>query len=61
MSIVDSLCNLPAGDCNYESALKDATEGQLTLAIKIMEMNTDGKNKSRIQACRSQLNKIKNV
>ena len=55
MGVVDSLCSLPAGDCNYTSALESATKAQLQLAIQIMKMNTDGNHKTRIAACESKI------
>lgn len=51
MGVVDSLCSLPAGDCNYTSALEQATKAQLQLAIQIMKMNADGHHQTRIDAC----------
>ena len=55
MGVVDSLCSLPSGDCNYTSALTQATKAQLQLAIQIMKMNEDGNHKSRIAACEKQI------
>lgn len=55
MGVVDSLCSLPAGDCNYTSALTSATKAQLQLAIQIMKMNEDGHHQTRIAACEKQI------
>ncbi|SFU37013.1 hypothetical protein [Butyrivibrio sp. INlla21] len=55
MGVVDSLCSLPAGDCNYTSALEQATKAQLQLAIQIMKMNADGHHQTRIDACKRKI------
>lgn len=55
MGVVDSLCSLPAGDCNYTSALESATKAQLQLAIQIMKMNEDGHHQTRIAACEKKI------
>lgn len=55
MGLVDNLCKLPATDCNFTSALNQATKAQIQLAIKIMQMNTKGNNKTRIEACERKL------
>ena len=55
MGLVDNLCKLPATDCNFISALEQATKAQIQLAVKIMQMNANGNNKTRIEACERKL------
>ena len=52
-----ALLNLPSADGNYISALKDATEEDLSTALSIMEVYPEG-NSSRITACRKRLNEL---
>lgn len=58
--IIKTLITLPAGDCNYQTALKEATEDDLKKAIEIMK-NSDGKHQTRIKTCESQLSKMGKV
>ena len=55
MGLVDGLCKLPATDCNFLSALNQATKAQIQLAVKIMQMSPNGNNKTRIEACERKL------
>lgn len=48
------LTSVPPTDSNYPSALERATDAELQEAIQIME-SRDGKDKSRITACRREL------
>ena len=58
MALVDNLTKLPATDGNFESAIKSATKAQLQLAVKIMQMSTNGQHKARIEACERQIKKL---
>lgn len=55
--VVKVLTTLPATDCNYKNALKDATQEQIETAIE--EMKKGGRNKSRIKACEDRLSGIR--
>ena len=55
--IVNSLCQLPATDGNYISALNKATPSELETALAVMRMNKDG-NKMRIVVCESRLKRL---
>ena len=55
MGLVDSLCQLPATDGNFTSALENATKAQIQLAVNIMKMSSNGNNKTRIEACERKL------
>lgn len=57
-AIIKSLTSLPAGDVNYQTALRNATEEEITKAIEIMKSN-GGKNATRIKYCENQLSKGK--
>lgn len=61
MGLVDSLCKLPAGDVNFQSALNQATKAQLQLAVKIMQLNTNGQNKTRIEACERKIKTLEDT
>lgn len=50
------LTAVPPSDGNYISALQRATEAELQEAISVMEAR-NGKDKSRITACRRELNR----
>lgn len=51
-SVVNAwLTTVPPTDGNYSSALQKATDAELQEAIQVME-SRDGKDKSRIAACR---------
>ena len=56
-SIVNTLTTVPVNDCNYVTALNQATKEQLDKAIKIMEKN-GGKNKTRIKRCKEKLHSV---
>lgn len=47
---------VPSSDGNYISALQKATDAELQEAITVME-SREGKDKSRITACRRELNR----
>lgn len=59
-NLIQVLCTLPATDVNFTSALNRATKAQLQLAIQMMQLNSEGKNKSRIEACERQIKKSEN-
>ena len=59
-NVVKSLITLPAGDCNYQTVLKKATEEELKEAINTMK-NNGGRNATRIKACETQLKKVGKV
>ena len=54
-SRVHSLTSLPAGDCNYQTALREASKDEIRQAIEIMNENPAG-NKTRISLCEKALN-----
>lgn len=59
--IVKSLISLPFGDCNYQTALRQATEDELKSAIEIMKADENGKHQTRIKGCENALKRgIKN-
>lgn len=58
-NIVNTLTSLPAGDCNYQTALRDATKEELEKAIKWMEEN-GGKHATRIKMCQNALIRMGN-
>lgn len=51
---VNSLCMIPATDCNFKSVLKRASGKQIAEAIKTMR-ESNGKHKGRILACEREL------
>lgn len=53
-----SLCSLPAGDCNFGSALGRATEKDLEDAISYLTANPKN-NQSRLKACERELKRRK--
>ena len=53
---VHALSSLPATDLNFVSCLKGATNLQIEMALEVMR-NRDGKDKGRIKACESELNR----
>ena len=55
---VSSLCQLPATDGNFESALKSAGDGDIERAILEMQ-GRNGKDKGRILACQRELKRRK--
>ena len=55
--VVKSLTSLPAGDCSYATALRDASEEDLKRAIKEMK-ESGGRHATRIKACQGALKKI---
>lgn len=55
--IVKTLTTLPSGDCNYQTALRNATEADLYCAIAKMKMD-GGRHATRIKACENALKKI---
>jgi len=56
---VSSLCQLPATDGNFESALKSASIVEIQRAIFEMR-NRNGKDKGRIAACERELKRREN-
>ena len=52
--IVHSLCQLPSGDCNYATSLRDATNEEINEAIQFME-ESGGRHQTRIKTCKAEL------
>lgn len=55
--IIKTLTSLPAGDVNYQTELRKATEEDLREAIEVMK-NSDGKHATRIKMCENMLTKF---
>lgn len=55
--IIKTLTSLPAGDINYQTELRKATEEDLREAIEVMK-NSDGKHATRIKMCENMLTKF---
>ena len=53
-STVQSLCSLPATDCNFTSVLSNATIKELSDAVALLTKYPSG-NKSRLNACTRKL------
>jgi len=59
--IIKTLTSLPFGDCNYQTALRNATEDELKSAIEIMKADENGKHQTRIKGCENALKRgVKN-
>ena len=56
LDTVHSLSSLPATDGNFLSALKRATDDEISKAIDVME-NSSGQHKGRITSCQRELRK----
>lgn len=52
--IVRALTTIPATDCNFKSALGDATNEQIETAINEMR-TSNGQHKTRIATCEREL------